>query len=168
MLEGSSQKLSFQQEKELEWCAQSPLSEPASNMPPPSEGDADHPAAPEDGRIQTKEKQSKAILVAPMVVFFASYVLIILILFFALSPAPFLEHERINAIVGPARDSHEKGFATDALARGGGSGSAHSLAEPLARVRARLLSQLTRMSPLAGLWSGRDSGDGRRGSELYE
>jgi hypothetical protein len=57
-LENSSQELSFQQEKELEWCAQSPLSEPASNMPSPSEGDADHPAAPEDGRIQTEKKQS--------------------------------------------------------------------------------------------------------------
>jgi hypothetical protein len=157
---------------QLEWCAQSPLSEPVSNMPSPSEGDADHPAAHEDGRIQTKERQSKAILVAPMVVFFASYVLIILILFFALSPAPFkfLEHEPIKAIVGPAHNSPEKGFATDAVARVNGSGSAlaYKLAEPLARVRAQLLSQLTRMSPLAGLWSGRDSGAGRRGSVLYE
>ena len=136
-------------------------------MPSPSEGDADHPAAPEDGRIQTKEKQSKAILVAPMVVFFASYVLIILILFFALTPAPFLEHERINAIVDPAHNSPEKGFAADSAAWTSGSGSALALAEPtepLARVRARLLSLLTRMSPLAGLWPGA----GRRGGELYE
>jgi hypothetical protein len=167
MLEDSRQELSYQHEKELEWCAQSTLSEPASNMPLPSEGDADHdPAAHEDGRIQTKERQSKAILVAPMVLFFASYALIILILFFALSPAPFLEHERINAVVGPARDSHEKGFATDAAARASGTGSALALAEPtepLARVRARLLSLLTRMSPLAGLWPGA----GRRGSGLH-
>jgi hypothetical protein len=66
-LENSSQELSFQQEKELEWCAQSPLSEPVSKTPSPSEGDADHPAAPEDGRIQTKENQSKATAFAPVV-----------------------------------------------------------------------------------------------------
>jgi hypothetical protein len=224
-------------------------------MPSPSEGDADHPAAPEDGRIQTKEKHSKATTFAPSVLLFALYALTILILFFALSPAPFraagvtpLENQLLSpsaappaspsiaswpaihessptetyiagtadqpgstlhtssngsagqkgragepssgfdgllrqqgeggfdgrrqqraalAVMDPARDSPEKGIATDAAARASGNDSAPALAEPLAHVRARLLSQLTRMSPLAGLWSGRDSGAGRRGSEVY-
>jgi hypothetical protein len=58
-------------------------------MPSPSEGDADHPAAAEDGRIQTKEKQSKATTFAPSVLLFALYALTIMISFFAVSPAPF-------------------------------------------------------------------------------
>jgi hypothetical protein len=57
-LEDSRQELSSHQKKELESCGQFTLSELVSKMPSPCEGDSDHPAAPEDGRIQTEENQS--------------------------------------------------------------------------------------------------------------
>jgi hypothetical protein len=251
-LEDSRQELSFHQKTKIETCAQLTFSEPFSKMSAPSEPDSDHPVAPEDRPIQTKEKQSRAKTFAPVALFFASSALV---LFFALSPAPYsaarvtpLEHQQqpspsapplaspaiasspaihesspadiytagtadqpgstphsycsagqrdqaderspplppppieatpalpppppppaveaaaALAVVDPARASPDKGTAAEAAARASGNGSALALAEPPARVRARLLSQLTRMSPLAGLWPG----SGRRGGELYE